>query len=44
MLRMRRTFEPDPTNPRHFLTIRDLGYRFVAQPANASVADANSET
>ena len=30
--RLRKTFEPDPTQPRHFLTIRDAGYRFVAEP------------
>lgn len=29
MLRLRKTFEPDPARPRHFLTIRDAGYRFV---------------
>ena len=29
--RLRKTFEPDPAKPRHFLTIRDAGYRFVAQ-------------
>lgn len=28
--RLRKTFEPDPAKPRHFLTIRDAGYRFVA--------------
>jgi two-component system, OmpR family, alkaline phosphatase synthesis response regulator PhoP len=28
--RLRKIFEPDPANPRHFLTIRDAGYRFVA--------------
>lgn len=28
--RLRKTFEPDPAEPRHFLTIRDAGYRFVA--------------
>ena len=27
--RMRKYFEPDPADPRHFLTIRDAGYRFV---------------
>ena len=27
--RLRKTFEPDPANPRYFLTIRDAGYRFV---------------
>jgi DNA-binding response OmpR family regulator len=30
--RLRKTFEPDPAQPRHFLTIRDAGYRFIAQP------------
>jgi len=32
ILRLRKIFEADPANPRHFLTIRDLGYRFVARP------------
>ncbi|MDZ7619480.1 MAG: response regulator transcription factor [Patescibacteria group bacterium] len=30
--RLRKAFEPDPANPRHFLTIRDAGYRFVREP------------
>ena len=30
MRRLRKAFEPDPARPRHFLTIRDAGYRFVA--------------
>lgn len=29
---LRKTFEPDPSNPVYFLTIRDAGYRFVANP------------
>ena len=33
--RLRKTFEPDPAQPRHFLTIRDAGYRFVAKPGEA---------
>jgi two-component system OmpR family response regulator len=28
--RLRKAFEPDPAQPRHFLTIRDAGYRFLA--------------
>jgi len=28
--RLRKAFEVDPANPRHFLTIRDAGYRFSA--------------
>lgn len=31
--RLRKVFEPDPARPRHFLTLRDTGYRFVAEPA-----------
>jgi two-component system OmpR family response regulator len=30
--RLRKMFEADPARPRHFLTIRDAGYRFIAQP------------
>ncbi|MEN6557145.1 MAG: response regulator transcription factor [Thermoguttaceae bacterium] len=30
--RLRKAFEPDPAEPKHFLTIRDAGYRFVAEP------------
>ena len=30
--RLRKAFEPDPANPRHFLTIRDAGYRFIRDP------------
>ena len=30
--RLRKLFEVDPSEPRHFLTIRDAGYRFVAKP------------
>ncbi len=29
---LRKTFEPKPSAPVHFLTIRDAGYRFVAAP------------
>lgn len=29
MSRLRKIFEPDPARPRHFLTIRDAGYRFI---------------
>ncbi len=30
MLRLRKTFEIDPGKPKHFLTVRDAGYRFVS--------------
>jgi len=29
--RLRKTFEPDPSHPRYFLTLRDAGYRFVCE-------------
>lgn len=32
MARLRRVFEHDPAHPRHFLTVRGAGYRFVAEP------------
>ena len=31
MRRLRVIFEADPADPKHFLTIRDAGYRFVAE-------------
>ncbi|MFO0013182.1 MAG: response regulator transcription factor [Planctomycetota bacterium] len=34
VMRLRKTFEIDPAKPRHLLTIRDAGYRFVVDPAN----------
>lgn len=34
--RLRKIFEPDPSKPRHFLTIRDAGYRFIAAPDKKS--------
>jgi two-component system OmpR family response regulator len=33
MLRLRKIFEIDSGKPKHFLTVRDAGYRFVANPA-----------
>lgn len=32
VLRLRKHFETDPANPRHFLSVRGAGYRFVADP------------
>ncbi len=31
LFRLRRSFEENPAQPKHFLTFRDAGYRFVAQ-------------
>ncbi len=33
VVRLRRYIEPDPTRPQHLLTVRGVGYRFVAFPA-----------
>jgi len=30
-VRLRRYMEDDPAQPRHLLTVRGVGYRFVAQ-------------
>jgi DNA-binding response OmpR family regulator len=36
MVRLRRYLETDPRRPRHLLTVRGVGYRFVAQPAESA--------
>jgi DNA-binding response OmpR family regulator len=41
--RLRKTFEPDPARPRHFLTIRDAGYRFIAKPEGEETNDEPEE-
>jgi DNA-binding response OmpR family regulator len=32
IVRLRKYIEDDPANPRHLITVRGVGYRFVAQP------------
>ncbi|HKH99607.1 MAG TPA: response regulator transcription factor [Candidatus Sulfotelmatobacter sp.] len=34
VVRLRRYIEDDPGNPRHLLTVRGVGYRFLANPEN----------
>jgi DNA-binding response OmpR family regulator len=36
IVRLRRYLEDDPANPRHLLTVRGVGYRFVAKPQGKS--------
>jgi DNA-binding response OmpR family regulator len=36
IVRLRRYVENDPTHPRHLMTVRGVGYRFVAFPVEAS--------
>ena len=35
IVRLRRYLETDPAHPRHLLTVRGVGYRFVAKPEHA---------
>ena len=35
VVRLRRYIEDDPANPRHLLTVRGVGYRFLARPEKA---------
>jgi DNA-binding response OmpR family regulator len=35
IVRLRRYIEDEPARPRHLLTLRGVGYRFVASPAAA---------
>lgn len=36
IVRLRRYIEEDPTSPRHVLTVRGVGYRFIANPKQKS--------
>jgi two-component system alkaline phosphatase synthesis response regulator PhoP len=40
--RLRKTFEADPAAPRYFLTIRDVGYRFLPEGVMNGAEDAES--
>lgn len=39
IVRLRRYFEPDPADPRHFLSVRGVGYRFLAEPSPSDHED-----
>lgn len=32
LVRLRRLFEQNPSKPKHFVTVRGVGYRFIAEP------------
>jgi DNA-binding response OmpR family regulator len=34
VLTLRKTFEEDPSRPRHFLSVRGAGYKFVLKPSD----------
>lgn len=38
VMRLRKYFERDPARPRHFLSVRGAGYRFVARPEEGAEA------
>ena len=37
VVRLRRYIEEDPAKPRHLLTVRGIGYRFLAEPEGSSI-------
>lgn len=39
VVRLRKIIEADPANPKHLMTIRDAGYRFVPAPSRDDEAD-----
>jgi len=43
IVRLRRYFETDPAHPRHFLSVRGVGYRFVREPARSAETESDEE-
>lgn len=43
MLRLRKIFEVDSAKPKHFITLRDAGYRFIAEPSQLQNSDGASQ-
>jgi len=41
IVNLRKAFEEDPANPRHFLSVRGAGYRFVADPGDGGEPTSN---
>lgn len=42
VMRLRKYIEPDPAEPRHILSVRGTGYRFLARPADADSGEAEA--
>jgi two-component system alkaline phosphatase synthesis response regulator PhoP len=43
IVRLRKYFEPDPSRPRHFLSVRGAGYRFVTSGESDGAAAGESD-
>ena len=43
IVRLRQHFEVDPASPRHFLSVRGVGYRFIAHPEPTDAAVDSTE-
>jgi two-component system OmpR family response regulator len=43
VMRLRKNFERDPADPKHFLSVRGAGYRFVAKPEESPPTDASNK-
>jgi len=41
--RLRKLFEPNPSQPVHFVTVRDAGYRFIANPGREDELNGEEE-
>lgn len=44
IVRLRKYFEADPADPKHFLSVRGAGYRFVSKPDDDEPAGADGAT
>lgn len=44
LVRLRKVFETDPARPRHFLSVRGAGYRFLAAGAEAAAESAAEDS
>jgi DNA-binding response OmpR family regulator len=43
VMRLRRMIEEDPASPRHLLSVRGTGYRFVREPVSGSLPEDDTE-
>ncbi len=39
VMRLRKMIEEDPTNPRHLISIRGTGYRFIREPDDSEAIE-----